>query len=93
MSIYLKSPGGQLDYSIDWAAGYLDNQNIASSTWTITPFETGGLTVLADTRTAARVTATLTGGKVGHVYAVINRAVFSDGRIDERTISVRVESR
>jgi hypothetical protein len=93
MSYYLKSPGGQLDYSIDWAAGYLDTQSVASSYWTITPVEAGGLAVLADTRSAARVTATLTGGVVGHVYAVSNRAIFTDGRIDERTISVRVEAR
>jgi hypothetical protein len=93
MSYYLKSPGGQLDYSIDWAAGYLDSQSVTSSYWTITPVEVGGLAVLANTRTAARVTATLTGGVAGHVYAVSNRAIFSDGRIDERTISVRVETR
>jgi hypothetical protein len=93
MSNYLKSPGGQLDYSIDWAAGYLDTQSIANSFWTITPVEAGGLAVLADTRSAARVTATLTGGLDGHIYAVSNRAIFSDGRIDERSISVRVEKR
>jgi hypothetical protein len=93
MSLYLKTPGGQLDYSIDWAAGYLDTQSIANSFWTITPVEAGGLAVLADTRSAARVTATLTGGLAGHVYAVSNRAIFSDGRIDERAISVRVEAR
>ncbi len=93
MTYYLKTPVGQLDYSIDWAAGYLDSQSITASFWTITPVEAGGLAVQADTRTAGRVTATLTGGVSGHVYAVSNRAIFSDGRIDERTIAVRVEER
>jgi hypothetical protein len=93
MTYYLKSPAAQLDYSIDWAAGYLGNESITSSDWTITPVEPGGLVVLADTRTTGRVTATLSGGIAGHVYAVSNRAMFSDGRIDERTISVRVEAR
>jgi hypothetical protein len=93
MTYYLKTPGGQLDYSIDWAAGYLDSQTITTSFWTITPVEAGGLALLADTRTEGRATATLTGGVPGHVYAVSNRAIFSDGRSDERTISVRVEAR
>jgi hypothetical protein len=93
MTYYLKTPSGQLDYSIDWAAGYLDTQSIADSYWTITPIEAGGLVLFANTRGAGRVTATLAGGIAGHVYAVSNRAIFSDGRIDERSIAVRVEAR
>jgi hypothetical protein len=93
MTYYLKSTSATLDYSIDWAAGYLDSQTISASYWTITPVESGGLAVLAETFTSGRVTATLKDGLPGHVYAVSNRAIFSDGRIDERTISVRVEAR
>jgi hypothetical protein len=93
MTYYLKSPSAQLDYSIDWAAGYLGSQTITDSFWTITPVEAGGLALLADSRTSGRVTATLKDGVAGHVYAVSNRAIFTDGRIDERTIAVRVEAR
>jgi hypothetical protein len=90
---YLKSPGGQLDYSIDWAAGYLDSQTITQSHWTITPVEAGGLALSAQSVAGGRVTATLSGGVPGHVYAVQNLASFSDGRSDVRSIAVRVEER
>ena len=93
MAHYLKSPGGQLDYSIDWAAGYLDDQTISQSLWTITPVESGGLVVAAQSMAGGRVTATLSGGIPGHVYAVQNLAQFSDGRSDVRSIAVRVEER
>ena len=93
MAHYLKSPGGQLDYSIDWAAGYLDSANVVTSSWSVTPVEAGGLAVLAQSSTGNRVTVTLTGGTAGHVYAVQNVSSFSDGRIDERSICVRVEER
>jgi hypothetical protein len=39
------------------------------------------------------VTVTLAGGIAGHVYRVTNRVTMSDGQIDERSMTMRVEER
>ncbi|MFN3351855.1 phage major capsid protein, partial [Pseudorhodoplanes sp.] len=41
----------------------------------------------------ARSTATLSGGIAGHVYSLVNRITLSDERVDERSITLRVEDR
>ncbi|MEE4350418.1 MAG: hypothetical protein V2J26_09335 [Pacificimonas sp.] len=40
-----------------------------------------------------RCAATLAGGLRGHVYRVTNRVTFTDGRTDERSLSIRVDDR
>jgi hypothetical protein len=37
--------------------------------------------------------ATLTGGLAGRIYRITNRITLTDGQIDERSISLRVEAR
>ena len=36
---------------------------------------------------------TLSGGVPGHVYSIVNRVTLSDGRSDDRSITLRVEER
>lgn len=93
MGIFLKDPGATLDYSVDWAAGYLDSQTILASDWTVQPAEADGITVSAAIHTTTRTGATLAGGKPGHVYRITNRVIMSDTHSDERTLTVRVEQR
>jgi hypothetical protein len=92
MSFYLKDPQSRVDYRIDWG-GYLDGQVVAASAWTVTPTETGGLGVDGSTFDLERTSATLTGGLPGHVYSATNRVTLSDGRSDQRSITLRVEER
>jgi hypothetical protein len=92
MSFYLKDPQSRVDYAIDWA-GYLDGQVVAESAWSVTPAEAGGVAVEAAAFDLARTAATLSAGVTGHVYTVSNRVTFSDGRSDERSITLRVEQR
>ena len=92
MSFYLKDPQSRVDYAIDWS-GYLDGQVVAASSWTVRPAEAGGLVVDADSFDLTQTTATLSGGLAGHVYSASNRVTLSDGRIDERSITLRVEDR
>ncbi|WP_443028026.1 phage fiber-tail adaptor protein [Sphingopyxis sp. Root1497] len=40
-----------------------------------------------------RCAATLDGGEAGGVYRVTNRVTLSDGQIDERSLTLRVEER
>jgi hypothetical protein len=93
MSYYLKDPGAAIDYRIDWSAGYLAGQTIADSLWSVAPDEAGGLVASGGEEGPGRTTATLSGGIAGHVYRVTNRITLSDGRVDERTLTLRVEER
>jgi len=92
MAFYLKDPQSRVDYSIDWT-GYLDGQVVAGSSWAVLPAEAGGVAVDASAFSLDRTAATLTGGKIGHVYSVINEVTLSDGRVDQRSITLRVEER
>lgn len=93
MSFYLKDPGSRIDYAVDWGASYLDGQVVAGSAWNVFPDEPGGIVVEASSFDLARTSVTLSGGVLGHVYSVTNRVTLSDGRADERSITVRVEDR
>lgn len=91
MGIFLKDPDALLDYSVDWAAGYLDGQTIAASDWAVEP--AGGVTVVSTVLAPTRTGATLSGGVPGNVYRVANRVTLSDGRRDERGLTLRCEQR
>ncbi|HEV2865930.1 MAG TPA: hypothetical protein VGX37_05400 [Allosphingosinicella sp.] len=93
MSFYLKDPQSRVDYGIDWGAGYLAGQTIAGSAWSVEPQEAGGIVIDAAAFDSTRTAATLTGGVAGRVYSVSNHITLSDGRSDDRSISLRVEQR
>lgn len=94
MSFLMKDPGAVLDYSIDWRAEYLAaSELLASSDWSAVPQETDGVAVVGSDFDASTSTVTLSGGIAGRIYRVVNRIATDAGRIDERSIVVRVESR
>lgn len=94
----LKDPAAVLDYSVDWAGGgYLgeppNQRAVTGSSWTVEPVEAGGLTVSSPSLASNIATCIISGGIVGHVYMVTNRATISGGTTDERSILIRVENR
>lgn len=94
MSVYLKDPAANLDYSIDWAAGYLtEGQSVIASSWTILPDDAGGggLTINAETMSGTLTSVTLAGGVPGRHYRVANRIILSNGTSDERSLVLRVD--
>ncbi len=91
MGSYLKDPRATVDYSVDWAAGYLDGNTVTASAWSVAP--EGGVAVVADATSATRTAATLEGGLAGRVYRVTNHVTLSDGRQDSRSLTVRIEAR
>ena len=93
MGLFLKDPRASVDYAIDWAAGYLDGQTIQASGWRVEPDEPQGLRVAATLSAPTRVGATLAGGIAGHLYRVSNTVTLSDGRVDERTLTLRADER
>lgn len=92
MTIHLKDPQSVIDYLIDWGAG-LAGRGVVESDWTVAPAEPGGLIVSDDAVDGAVTRATIGGGIAGHVYRATCRVVLSDDRIDERSITLRVEDR
>ena len=94
MSFLLKDPQAVLDYTIDWGADYLaPGDLLAASSWSVAPDEPGGATVVGNDFDATTTTVKAGGGVAGHLYSLVNRITTSTGRIDERSILIRAESR
>jgi hypothetical protein len=94
MSFLLKDPDAVLDYSIDWGAEYLvDGELLAASEWSVDPDEAGGISVAGSDFGASTSTAKAGGGIAGRLYRLANKITTATGRIDERSIVIRVETR
>ena len=83
-----KDPQSTLDYKLDWSS-WLTTDTIASVIWTV---ETG-ITQTATSNTTTSATIWLSGGEVGTEYTVTCRITTTAGRIDERSIAIRVAQR
>jgi hypothetical protein len=91
MQLYIKDPGAVLDYSINWGGGYLQGgETLMTSIWTIFPSD---MTQSAASNTTTTATVTVSGGAAGQIYQLTNRVTTSQGRTDERSITLRVEHR
>jgi hypothetical protein len=94
MAFLLKDPEAVLDYSVDWGADYLaSGEMIAASDWSIAPDEPGGVAVVGSDFDATTATVKAAGGIAGKLYRMINRVTLDSGRVDERSIVLRVEQR
>jgi hypothetical protein len=94
MTLLLKDSQAVLDYSIDWGAEYLgEGDLIADSTWSVTPDEPDGVVVAGSDFDASSSRVKAAGGIAGRLYKLVNRVTLDSGRIDERSIVLRVEKR
>lgn len=89
--MFLKDCDAVLDYGFDWtdAAG---EAQIAESIWASEPLDEI-LTIDRTRVTDLTAFADIGGGTAGCVYRISNRVIFSDGRVDERSLALRVEER
>ncbi|MEL6678274.1 MAG: hypothetical protein AAFQ51_06165 [Pseudomonadota bacterium] len=90
---FLKSPGSQLDYALDWSVADLkgDETVTADLGWTITPEgDAEDLRVVSRSVDPTRSIAMFEGGVPGRIYAVRARVETSTARVLERSIVVRV---
>lgn len=89
MSYFKKDPNAILDYGFNWASWLVTGETITTSTWTvptgITQYDTG--------RSNTVTTIWLSGGTVGGEYDIVNHIVTSDGREEDRTLTVAVMER
>lgn len=93
MGLMIKDPGARVDYAFDWGDAYVDGQVIVAASWAVEPDVAGGIAVSGASHDLLRCAATLDGGEAGGVYRVTNRVTLSDGQIDERSLTLRVEER
>jgi hypothetical protein len=94
MTLLLKDPDAVLDYAIDWGADYLaEDDLLAQSSWSVEPDETDGVVIVASSFEDRMSTVQAGGGVAGRLYRLANSVVTQSGRIDERSILLRVEKR
>lgn len=86
---WVKDPDAVLDWRWDWSEWLADGEVIIASLFTVS----AGLVKNSDTFSATSATVWLSGGTPGTPYSVANRITTSAGRIDERTITIRVTNR
>jgi hypothetical protein len=93
MTYLLKDPDAVLDYAVDWGAEYLDGDALTASDWSVEPEEPGGVTIAGTSLDTAIATVKASGGIAGKLYRLVNAVVLQSGRIDRRSVVLRVEAR
>lgn len=84
-----KDPQAVLEWIWDWSDWLDSGESITVSVMTVS----AGLVLDSSTNSTTTATAWLSGGTAGQPYSVANRITTSVGRIDERTITIRVSNR
>jgi hypothetical protein len=87
----LKDPESLVDWGIEWqdlAAG----ETIAGSAWSVSPAETGGLAVVADSPALAgqQTSCRIEGGRLRRVYSLKNVVTTSTGRVLAASMTFRI---
>jgi hypothetical protein len=93
MTLLLKDPDAVLDYSVDWGAEYLLGDLISNSQWTVEPQEDGGVTIVGNDFDASTAVVKAAGGQPGRLYRLVNQVLMQSGRVDSRSVTLRVEKR
>lgn len=89
MATYIKDPQAVLDYGFDWSLWLQAGETISTSTWTVG----SGLTKGADSIVSGETIVWLSAGTAGSTYSATNHITTSQGRTDERTITISVQER
>jgi len=90
LGLAIKDPAAALPWRIDWSAWLAGIGVITNSTWTVPTAITKSTEAIENDTTTAVV---LAGGVAGNSYTIANQIVTSDGRIDERSFTLRVIER
>lgn len=88
---FTKDPQAVLDYKIDWSAWLASGETISTSTWTVPSGITDDSDSITDSNTST--TIWLSGGTADTDYDLINHIVTSEGREEDRTITIGVRQR
>lgn len=89
MTDMIKDSDARLDFAVDWTAWLVAPDTIASVQWLPDP----GITVDTPTLAGAKATVWISGGMARQRYGVTCRVTTTAGRVDDRTIHVRIMER
>lgn len=86
---HIKDPAAVLDYWLDWGTWLVPGEALLTSTWTTT-----GTTVLGASAIFGALTQVwVSGGTRGEALTLTNQVTTSDGRTDERSLSLLILER
>ena len=94
MTVFLKDPSAVVDFSINWGEDYLQSgEHILASSWGIFPNDgDGGLVIDQESEPEDGITSVfVSAGRSGVIYRLTNQISTSQGRTDERSLTIRVE--
>jgi len=91
---YVKTPGGILDYTLDWGSWLKANELILTSTWAITSDQPPDdyerdMIVLGGLVTGALTTVWVKAGVLATIYTVTN-TITTPSRVDSRSIQITI---
>jgi hypothetical protein len=93
MGVYAKDPDATLDYSVDWTAFMGVGESLNGASWTVTPIEAGGLTLGSELISGNERGIYVSGGIKGHQYRLSCQITTDQGRVSERSLTVRIMER
>lgn len=88
VATYQHDPDATLDYVLAWGT-WLGTDTIVSVAWTVPT----GLTLESSSATTTTATAWISGGTADEDYVVGCRITTTAGRVDERSIRLKVRER
>lgn len=88
---YTKDPDAVLDYTIDWSEWLPENDTITDSTYTVVSDDDDAVVVDDSLFTDTTTTVWLSGGVAGTKYTVTNHITTSDGRQDDRSLTINIK--
>lgn len=94
MANFTHDPDADLDYGFDWGTkGWLGDDTIAISTWSITKNDDDELVLSTSTHDDTTTTIWADGGTKGTDYTITNHIVTAAGREDDRSHTLRCRER
>jgi len=89
----LKDPNAKLPFTMDWSAWLLaENDTALSAAWTV-PTGLVRESSPAESLVDDKATIWLSGGTAGVIYEVMCRLTTVGGRVDDRTLQIRIQER
>ena len=85
---FRQDPDAVLDYTIDWTGWLRGGDAIVTSTCTVAL----GLTKVSETHTDTTASVFVSGGTEGASYDITNHITTAQGRADDRTITITIET-
>ena len=87
--VQLKDPSSSdVDFSLDWTSYLEAGEEVNASTWA--PSDPAGLTIVTSAYSATLTTVYVSGGVRGQVYRLRNTIGTTNGRSDDRSLTIRI---